>query len=1274
MASKKLTDNKEVKGSKLVKEDIDEEVNTEETEPFEPLKDNNLEQVILGWLKNNYKNYGLNYDGGNWFGEYYADYNDTIELSVLANKYNKYSRGMTGEEFTDKLYEYLDDVYSYSSLTDELSPIVEDIKKYFDSQNITHTDDDVWKVVSENIYINPPYEHFFEQNYPCEIFIDTGDSNTEYVENAYADDVLKTVDDIPDTASLVWLAKTQGYTKEDLFNAIINSDFKNSEFLKSVQEEVYNCSSSIGQLVFLVEMSINDVINKSQFVVSTRTDCGLVDTANGGGSVLGIILEKPVTITRDIGYVEFDYTVDYDYSVDDIYGGVGHTPLTESKKIKCTYPVNEKLIKGKSKKTLQKNIKTEIEAGKYPKQAAAIAYDIQRKAMDEDYNTNYMGDLADKLLSEIKEATNDYKAKEGNFTIFGPQNKDTAVMALESYYNKVDSEKVEDSNEWTVTFSEHKTEQEMKEDKEDMEKPEVKEKPTNVIDTSLVGEQVDKIETPITEDSDIDSLELDETNTDEQPEVDEQSSNDERAKTEILQLLRAGIKSEYDTIELYENQMLHLTDAVQYDSLSECVKGNYEKVKTQLQDIINEEREHVGEFQQLINEVDPVEGQKAEEGKEEVTDSAELVNQPTTDLVNYMESCIKGRGFVRVPKSLTAINRFLQESGIEDTSVLEKDEFNIPKILKESTNILGKKYNCRMDKIGNLYIENQIKEDCTLNKKKIKATKDKLELEETDEEELTESYRDEYVTLEYSDLHISGGYGPVDWETGLPEYDFDDTISYSYDVKKERVIDKMCYLLDDSDFEEEDEEKLEQYVRDNFDTLFDKYHDKLLDYFRDEAEDEASDEAREDYNNYYGDDEDYEDEFNESTKQSNKLVLEETDSEIDEQDDFEYNGLLFKLVYLDAVESAGETPEYAIECWDITDYDGNPTYIGATVPLNATKADVMKAIKDNFWRLDTDKAVKESLQPSNIYVPEIIKMAVSELFDSSNIDYYLSTWGASGYIIRYKNPMGNIGVRWLNSQVEKLKTILSKYGLTIDNHFTKSNGTGITFVINEIINSKGEVVKESINKTIKESIKESKDLCKFIVENKNLYNKYSGLRKNLAKRIVDNTFNESKAIKSFESVVVDSVKYFKENNPNFTLTENTKTETAKQLLEYYKTNMSEMATKIKEQKKLTAIKESITDSKLDWIKDQFEKPVNNPQEGAIFQGKTFYSPQDKYISYLMYKLNLQIGSNNYSGWLYNDEDLILVTYAEGDFYITVYNDKEHYLKGKTEDEKFYKEN
>lgn len=38
------------------------------------------------------------------------------------------------------------------------------------------------------------------------------------------------------------------------------------------------------------------------------------------------------------------------------------------------------LVKGKSKAAFQQNIKTEIKAGKPPKQAVAIAYSVKRRA------------------------------------------------------------------------------------------------------------------------------------------------------------------------------------------------------------------------------------------------------------------------------------------------------------------------------------------------------------------------------------------------------------------------------------------------------------------------------------------------------------------------------------------------------------------------------------------------------------------------------------------------------------------------------------------------------------------------------------------------------------------------------------------------------------------------------------------------------------------------------------------------------------------------------
>ncbi len=69
------------------------------------------------------------------------------------------------------------------------------------------------------------------------------------------------------------------------------------------------------------------------------------------------------------------------------------------------------------------------------------------------------------------------------------------------------------------------------------------------------------------------------------------------------EILRAGIIAELDAISFYE-QMAALTDN--------------EDIKKVLLDIASEEKEHVGEFETLLNREDPEQVEKGKEGKEEV--------------------------------------------------------------------------------------------------------------------------------------------------------------------------------------------------------------------------------------------------------------------------------------------------------------------------------------------------------------------------------------------------------------------------------------------------------------------------------------------------------------------------------------------------------------------------------------------------------------------------------------------------------------------------------
>jgi rubrerythrin len=74
------------------------------------------------------------------------------------------------------------------------------------------------------------------------------------------------------------------------------------------------------------------------------------------------------------------------------------------------------------------------------------------------------------------------------------------------------------------------------------------------------------------------------------------------------QILRSGILAELDAINLYE-QMANMTDN--------------EALKQVLLDVAKEEKEHVGEFQYLLLELDTQQVEMLENGKNEVKEMLE---------------------------------------------------------------------------------------------------------------------------------------------------------------------------------------------------------------------------------------------------------------------------------------------------------------------------------------------------------------------------------------------------------------------------------------------------------------------------------------------------------------------------------------------------------------------------------------------------------------------------------------------------------------------------
>lgn len=97
------------------------------------------------------------------------------------------------------------------------------------------------------------------------------------------------------------------------------------------------------------------------------------------------------------------------------------------------------------------------------------------------------------------------------------------------------------------------------------------------------------------------------------------------------------------------------------------------------------------------------------------------------------------------------------------------------------------------------------------------------------------------VELNYDDIEVSGYYGPIDYKTGYPKNEYDETISYTLEVDADEVrLDLIDFIEEENP--EESRESIEEYVDKEFDTLVKKYDAKLKDNYRSWAEREAQEE------------------------------------------------------------------------------------------------------------------------------------------------------------------------------------------------------------------------------------------------------------------------------------------------------------------------------------------------------------------------------------------------------------------------------------------------
>lgn len=113
-------------------------------------------------------------------------------------------------------------------------------------------------------------------------------------------------DDTKNNSSLVWLVNQQGYSFEQLEDAIINQNFHGSKLLESIYNECKELTTHLNSVTFLLDTDLSTIIgvNSDDFLdedtitISKDTNCGLYDWWNGAGSLFELKLEKDVVIPK----------------------------------------------------------------------------------------------------------------------------------------------------------------------------------------------------------------------------------------------------------------------------------------------------------------------------------------------------------------------------------------------------------------------------------------------------------------------------------------------------------------------------------------------------------------------------------------------------------------------------------------------------------------------------------------------------------------------------------------------------------------------------------------------------------------------------------------------------------------------------------------------------------------------------------------------------------------------------------------------------------------
>ena len=165
--------------------------------------------------------------------------------------------------------------------------------------------------LTTHVHFIPPYDHYKNQKVLMNLIMDTGDGCQNFKANskAYPHITGLVANEIPDEASILWLAWSQGYGYHTLRKSLVTGDEMGSGFLESLREELVFMENGELAVAFFSFMTLEKSIDlwysfhkKKSIRVPKDSRCGLVTPWNLGNSSLFIELEKDVIVEPGMIY------------------------------------------------------------------------------------------------------------------------------------------------------------------------------------------------------------------------------------------------------------------------------------------------------------------------------------------------------------------------------------------------------------------------------------------------------------------------------------------------------------------------------------------------------------------------------------------------------------------------------------------------------------------------------------------------------------------------------------------------------------------------------------------------------------------------------------------------------------------------------------------------------------------------------------------------------------------------------------------------------------